>query len=136
MSLLDLAGQLLGGANSSSGQNLLTEVMGLVDNHPGGLAGLVQSFQQGGLNDAVSSWVGTGANLPVSSEQIGKVLGNEQVQLLASKLGISSSDVSSHLAQLLPAIIDHLTPDGQVGESVSGGLMDASTRVLRTFTGS
>ena len=135
MSLLDLAGQLLGGASPGDGQNLLTEVMGLVNNRPGGLAGLVQSFQEGGLSDAVSSWVGTGANLPVSGDQIQKVLGNEQVQLLASKLGISPSDVSSHLAQLLPAVIDHLTPNGQVGESGSGSLLETGTKVLKTFTG-
>jgi uncharacterized protein YidB (DUF937 family) len=136
MSLLDLAGQLLGGTNSGGEQNLVTEVMGLINNHPGGLAGLVQSFQQHGLADAVNSWVGTGANLPVSSDQIQKVLGNEQVQLLASKLGISTSEVSSHLTQLLPAVIDHLTPTGQIGESGAGGLMDVGAKVLRTVTGS
>jgi len=136
MSLLDFAGQLLGGGQQGGGQNLLGEVMALVNNHPGGLAGLVQSFQQGGMSEAVNSWVGTGANLPVSSDQIQSVLGSEQLQALASKLGISSSDAGSHLAQLLPAVIDHLTPNGQVGEAGSGGLMDAGMKMLKTFTGS
>jgi len=135
MSLLDLAGQLIGGGQPGGGQNLLSEVMGLVNNHPGGLAGLVQSFQQGGLSEAVNSWVGTGANLPVSSDQIQQVLGNEQVQALASKFGISTSDASSHLAQLLPAVIDHLTPNGQIGDSGTSSLLESGMKAFKSFTG-
>jgi len=136
MSLLDLAGQLLGSNQAGGGQNLLSEVVALVNNHPGGLAGLVQSFQKGGLSEAVNSWVGTGANLPISSNQLQQVLGCEQVQAIASKLGISSNDAGSHLAQLLPAVIDHLTPNGQIGDSNSGSLLDAGMKVLKSFTGS
>ena len=136
MNLLDLASQLHGGSPASGGQDLLSEVVGLVNNHPGGLGGLVQTFQQGGLSEAVTSWVGSSNNLPVSPDQIQQVLGNEKVQALASKLGISSSDASSHLAQLLPAVIDHLTPTGQVDETgSSSSLLDTGMKVLTTFTG-
>lgn len=133
MSLLDLAGQLLQGGQQGGGQDLLSEVMGLVNNHPGGLAGLVQTLQQGGLAEAVNSWVGNGQNLPVSPEQIQQVLGNDQVQALASKLGISTGDASSHLAQLLPAVIDHLTPNGQVEGAGSSGLLSAGMSALKAF---
>jgi uncharacterized protein YidB (DUF937 family) len=95
----------------------------------GGLAGLVEKFQAGGLGDAVSSWVGTGHNLPISGDQIAAVLGSSQVQEIAQKLGIDPSVVSGQLAQMLPHVVDKLTPNGQVPESGSlGGLLDAFTR--------
>jgi uncharacterized protein YidB (DUF937 family) len=136
MSLLDLAGQLLGGGQQlgqPSSENLLSEVIGMVNNHPGGLTGLIQSFQHGGLGEAASSWIGTGQNLPVSSDQIQRVLGDERVQALAAKLGISPEDAGSHLAQLLPSVIDHLTPNGQMPSEESGGLLDLGAKLLRGF---
>ena len=133
MSLLDLAGQLLGAGRQGANQNLLTEVLGLVNNQPGGLAGLVQEFQQGGLGEVVNSWVRTGQNLPVSANQIQSVLGDERVVAMAAKLGISPAEVNSHLAQLLPAVVDHLTPNGQM-PSGSAGQFDL-TSLLKGFTG-
>jgi uncharacterized protein YidB (DUF937 family) len=78
---------------------------------------LIQSFNSKGLGDIVSSWVGTGENLPISGQQIQEVLGSGQIQQMAEKLGTSSEDVSGGLAGLLPQLIDKLTPDGSVPES-------------------
>ena len=114
MNLLDLAGKLLGGGQPSANQDLLSEVLGLVNSHPGGLGGLVQSLRQGGLGEAVNSWIGTGQNLPVSADRLQSILGDQRVQALAARLGISPEDARAHLAQLLPAVIDHLTPNGQI----------------------
>ena len=60
----------------------------------GGLSALVQNFNEKGLGEVVSSWIGNGENLPVSAEQIRSVLGSEQVQAIADKLGISTDDVA------------------------------------------
>jgi len=116
MSLSDLAGQLLGGGGQQPGcnPNVLSTLLNAVNSHPGGVGGLLQAFQQQGLGGVVNSWVGTGANQAVSPEQVQSALGSEQVQGVASKLGVSPQDASSHIAQWLPAIIDHLTPNGQV----------------------
>jgi len=121
MSLLDLAGQLLSG-RQPGGKNLASEVLAMVNGHPGALTGLVQSFQQGGLGEAVNSWIGTGQNLPVSADQIQGVLGDERVQALAAKFGISPEDMRSHLAQLIPALIDHLTPNGHLPSASSAAV--------------
>jgi len=84
------------------------------------------------LADQVASWVSTGQNLPISAEQLQSVLGNEQVQAIAQKLGFTPQEVSAHLAELLPQVIDKLTPDGNVPQGGSlagllGGLKDASS---------
>jgi uncharacterized protein YidB (DUF937 family) len=103
-----------GGPEVGGGQQLAASVLQLLGNQQGGISGLLQNFQQHGLGDVVSSWISTGQNLPVSGEQIQQVLGNEQIQAFAQSAGIAPEGASSQLADLLPGIVDKLTPDGQV----------------------
>lgn len=116
----DLLSNLAGGGS----QNSASSILEMLNNQPGGIAGLAQAFQQKGLGDIAASWIGTGSNLPVSPEQIQSVLGSAPVQALASKLGISPDAAGSQLAQLLPGIVDRLTPGGQVpqGDLLSTGM--------------
>ena len=93
--------------------------MQMINSQPGGISGLVQQFHDKGLGGLVTSWVGTGQNLPISADQLQHVLGSEQVKELAAKAGISPDAVTSHLSQLLPGLIDKLTPNGQVPQSSS-----------------
>lgn len=111
-------------------------ILEMIQNHPGGLNGLLQSFHQNGLGELVNSWTGTGANQPVSAEQIQQVLGSEKVQALAQKLGVSPEAAGSTLSQLLPSIVDKLTPNGsvpdhsnllQMGESLLSSLGKTGT---------
>ncbi len=117
MSLLgDLAGQALSGALSggSGGQSgLMSLALQMLNNQPGGIAGLAQSFSQNGLGDVVQSWIGTGANAPVSAGQIENVLGSDALNSFAEKAGVSKEAAGGHLAELLPMLIDKLTPNGQ-----------------------
>ena len=124
MGLFDsIAGQILG---KSGGQNtLLNSVMSMLGNqNAGGLAGLVDQFKEKGLGDIVSSWVSTGTNLPITPEQIQQGLGSDTIAKLASQAGISPELVSSHLSQLLPKVVDKLTPDGNIpqGDILSKGM--------------
>jgi uncharacterized protein YidB (DUF937 family) len=81
----------------------------------GGVQGLMDKFSQGGLGEIFSSWVGMGQNQPVSADQIQGLLGGDQLNSLASSLGVDPSQVSGFLADYLPKIVDKLTPSGQVG---------------------
>ena len=132
--IMGLFDQVMGGltgklTGSGDQKNLLESVMGMISNpETGGLAGLVQSFKDKGLGNAVTSWVGTGENLPVSGEQIQKVISSENIQQLAGKLGSSKEDVSSLLAGLLPQVIDKLTPDGALPE---GNLVEQGLSLLK-----
>jgi len=91
-------------------------ILEMIQNHPGGLNGLVQSFHQNGLGGPVNSWTGTGENQPATAEQIQQVLGSEKVQAFAQKMGVTPEAAGSTLAQLLPTVIDKLTPGGTVPE--------------------
>ncbi len=120
MSLLDnLAGGLMGGGDSP-----VNAVLELVQKYPGGLAGLVNTFQEKGLGGVAASWVSTGANLPVSATQIASVLGDGPLADIASKRGVSSGDAGGQLASLLPQVVDRLTPGGSVDEGAMGQGMD------------
>lgn len=130
MGLLDSVVGALAGGQSGGNNALLETVMQLINNpQTGGLAGLVQSFQQGGLGEIVNSWVSTGANLPISPEQIQHVLGNSSLQGLAAQLGVSPEQASGSLADLLPQVVDQLTPNGQVPQG--GDLMAQGLDLLK-----
>jgi uncharacterized protein YidB (DUF937 family) len=101
----------------------------LTSQQTGGLQGLVQSFTQKGLGHIVSSWVSTGPNLPVSGDQIQSTLGSEAISSLAQRAGVAPNMAGSLLAQLLPAIVNHLTPEGKIPES--GNLLEQGLSFLK-----
>ncbi len=117
--LEDMASKEASSMLANSSNPLASSVMQMINSQPGGISGLLQQFHEKGLGGLVSSWVGTGQNLPISAEQIQHVLGSEQVKEIAAKAGIAPEAASSHLAQLLPMLIDKLTPNGQVPQNSS-----------------
>ena len=136
MGLFDMARELLGGSQTGGAGDIVGTVMQVLNGQADGLDGVLQSLQVGGLGDAVNSWIGTGHNLPVSGEQLQSVLGSGVVQDLAAKLGISPTDAASHLSQLLPGIVDHLTPNGEVPEGGLAGVgLDLVKGLLSRGTG-
>jgi uncharacterized protein YidB (DUF937 family) len=131
--LEDMAGKELGSMLSSSSNPLAAGVMQMINNQPGGLSGLIQQFHDKGMGGLVSSWVGTGQNLPISADQIQHVLGSEQVKELAAKAGISPDVVSSHLSELLPVLVDKLTPNGQVPQTSTSSLLEDGMGMLKNL---
>ena len=121
MSILDTLASMAGGGNGQQGGNasLLPALIEHLNQYPGGLSGLIASFQKGGLGEIVSSWVGKGENLPVSADQLGSVLDPGVVQSLADKTGQDASSVLGSLSTMLPQLVDKATPDGtaQPGQS-------------------
>lgn len=126
MGLFDQIIGAVSGQQGEPGGSLLGSVLQMVTNpQNGGLSGLLQTLQQGGLAEAAKSWVSTGQNLPVSAEQIQSALGNDTVKNLAAQLGLNTEQMSGHLAELLPQVVDKLTPNGSIpseGNLVSMGM--------------
>ena len=124
---------MLNGGKSTSwrgGQGgLMEQVLGLINNpETGRLTGLIDTFKNKGLGEVVSSWVSTGENQPISGDQIASAFGNDTREEIARKLGISGTDASNALSELLPQVIDKLTPEGTVPE---GGLLELGLSILK-----
>lgn len=128
----DMAGKAVSSALGSSSNPLAHQLLQMINDHPGGLSGLVQNFQQKGLGDLVNSWVGTGQNLSISADQVHSVLGSGVVQQLAAKAGISPDAAASSLAQLLPTLVDKLTPNGQLPQQ--GNLLEMGMELLKSMS--
>jgi uncharacterized protein YidB (DUF937 family) len=115
MGLLDnLENQALGNVLGGTSNPLASGLLQMIQNQPGGLQGLVQSFHDNGMGGLVSSWISTGPNPPISSDQVHQVLGSDQVKSLAAKAGINPDTAGSAIAALLPGLVDKLTPNGSV----------------------
>jgi uncharacterized protein YidB (DUF937 family) len=80
----------------------------------GGLGGLLDKLQQGGLGNAVNSWIGSGQNQPVTPNQLGSALGPGIIKMLAQKSGLSEDEIRQQLSQVLPGLVDKLTPNGRM----------------------
>jgi len=130
MGLLDQVVGAMAGGQSGGNNALLETVMKLVsDPQHGGLQGLIATFQQGGLGEIVNSWVSTGHNLPISAEQIQSVLGGSSLANIAAQLGVSQEHASGSLAEILPQLIDTMTPNGSVPQG--GDLMAQGMELLK-----
>lgn len=136
MGLLDA---LLGGRKESAGGGggdmsaLIQAVLAMLagggqgQGQAGGLQALIRMFQSKGLGDLISSWIGTGRNLPVSAEQLKNGLGPDLLGQLASRAGMAPDDAASSLSSLLPELIDKLTPKGN---APNAGLLQAVLAML------
>jgi uncharacterized protein YidB (DUF937 family) len=114
MGLLDGLLQNVLGASVQQGQGSMMQAALQVLEQNGGLPGILSKFEHGGMADHVGSWVGTGANMPITGAQLQEILGSGSIGEIAQRLGMSHGDASSGLAQVLPHLIDKLTPAGQI----------------------
>lgn len=119
MDMMDIVKTGLGSLTGGSGNQaaLLQAVTSLIGGQQGGLGGLVKAFEQQGLGTVVSSWISTGANLPISPDQITKGLGADAVNQFATHAGIAPESAGSTLASMLPQLVDKLTPNGKLPDS-------------------
>ena len=94
-------GGLLGGASAGS---VLS----------GGLRDLVERFKQSGHAQAADSWVKTGPNQPIGSDQLEQAIGPDVLATLAERTGLTREELLSRLQRDLPAAVDKFTPEGRL----------------------
>ena len=129
MGLFDsLAGSMLGKLGGEKGA--IAQVAVDLFNQNGGLPGVLEKFKAAGFANEVASWVGKGANLQISAEQVTQILGSATIQTAANKLGINASEISAKIAEYLPLVIDRMTPNGEVGKD-SGNLLATLLGMLK-----
>lgn len=100
-----------GAAGAGGVPALLISMLG---HQEGGLGALVQKFNDAGAGNLISSWIGNGQNASVSPDQLHNVLGSDVVQQLAAKTGLPVDELLGQLSQHLPAVVNAVTPNGQV----------------------
>jgi uncharacterized protein YidB (DUF937 family) len=118
MGLFDsIAGAMLG--KLSGEQSGMAQIAMELLNQNGGMSGILEKFRANDLGYAVDSWVGKGANLPITSVDVVNVLGSQDIAQLATKFGFTPQMLSSKIAEYLPMLIDQLTPKGEVSGETS-----------------
>jgi len=133
LNIIGLAEQFLGGNAATGNQQIpmsaIIAIMGLIESHPGGLGGLLQQFEAAGLGGHVQSWMGNGANAPISAAQIQQAISPEQLTQLAQKTSLQHPELASMISTYLPLVISHLTPNGTVPQdtAVADGLAQMKT---------
>ena len=105
-----LASSVLGGGEAQS--KALQLIQALLQSQ-GGVQGLIEKFQQGGLEQIVKSWIGTGENQPISIAQIIDVFGQNNIDSAAEQVGVEQQEAPSLLSEYLPQIVDKLSPNGE-----------------------
>ena len=132
MGLLDnLENQVLGNVLGGSSNPLAAGLLQMIQNQPGGLQGLVQSFHDKGMGGLVSSWISSGPNPPISADQVHQVLGGDQVKALAAKAGISPDVAGAAIAQILPGLVDKLRPNGSVPDH--SNVLEMASSILKNL---
>jgi uncharacterized protein YidB (DUF937 family) len=100
----------------------------------GGIEGLLGRFQQAGYGQQAQSWIGTGQNLPIDPGVLMQIFGQGQMGRIAQQMGLSPDEASGGLAQVLPSLIDEMTPQGQV-TSDNSDLVNQALAILQRGRG-
>lgn len=110
----------------------ITDALSHLFAQEGGLAGLKKQFEEKNLGAVVQSWISNGANLPITVDQLKHVFGEDKVEALAQKAGMTSEELQQKLSTALPEVVNKLTPDGKIsGENFSlGKLMELGQSFL------
>jgi uncharacterized protein YidB (DUF937 family) len=124
MALMPVVLQMLSnrGGRGSSGGGGIADVLGQVlggsgRGAAGGLGGLLEQLQRSGFGAQADSWVGRGANQAISPDAMSQIFGPEGLEQISRQAGISPEEASRGLSELLPEVVDRMTPDGTVPDA-------------------
>jgi uncharacterized protein YidB (DUF937 family) len=116
---------------------LMPIVLGMMANRgsrahaAGDLGGLLEQLQRAGYGEQADSWVGRGANQPISPDEMAQIFGHDGLEQISRRAGVSQDEASRGLAELLPEVVDRMTPDGEVPDSDASTIKKRSPRKKR-----
>jgi len=125
--IMEALGTLLSGSTASVNTEGQPGVGGLLESLAGGLSqqggmlgglgDLMGKLENAGLADTVNSWLSSGENAAIAPDELGKAVGSETVGNLARQAGVSENDLLEQLSNILPGLVDQLTPDGKLPDT-------------------
>jgi uncharacterized protein YidB (DUF937 family) len=122
MGLLDSLQSMAGGLSGDQHASVATELMNAVQQHPGGLSGILENFKQNGMADHVNSWQQPDQpNQQITPDQAQQGLGSGVIDAIAQRTGLSPTMVKGAAAVVLPMMVAHFTEHGGVNQS--GGML-------------
>src|SRR5262245_61047136 len=124
---------VLAGSNQAQSGNLLLQLALSLLQQNGGLEGVLGKLRQGGLGQQADSWVSTGQNMNISADQLQQIFGSSTMRDLASRLGVREDQAGSAMAQMLPDVINNLTPQGQVPENSNDEIADGLSALTNSL---
>ena len=110
-------GQVLGGGRESAGG-------------AGGLGGLLDQLRRAGFGEQADSWVSRGPNKPIPPDAMPQIFGREGIEEISRRAGVSEEEATRGLSELLPEVVDRVTPDGDVPdfEALTNSIDDLARR--------
>lgn len=122
------------GLNTVKTSSILSGLLSMITETPGGLGAFLDRLRKGGLSDFVSSWLGGSSPRPISSNTLEAAMGRDPIDKIASKAGLPFSTVSSALAFMLPNIIHRLTPGGVIPTHLTSDMLSYASRATNTVS--
>ena len=124
MGLLDgllgsMMGSTSGGQQSAQGGSQLMQIALQLLQQNGGIQGVLAKCQQAGMGQQAQSWIGTGQNMPIPADALSQIFGQGQLGQIAQQLGMSHQEAANGLSQVLPGVVDEMTPQGQIPDNHS-----------------
>ncbi|MEO6804455.1 MAG: YidB family protein [Granulicella sp.] len=129
MGLLDALTSIAGGA-SAEHHGIADALSSVMQEHPGGMDGILAKLKENGLGDQVDSWVKPGENQAVSADQVQQGLGASTVNSIAERAGISPSVASGILSVVLPLVVSHFSGSGSQGTPEAGGIAGMASKLF------
>ena len=128
MGLLDALTSIAGGA-SPEHHGVADALSQVMQEHPGGMDGILNQLKQNGLGEQVQSWVSPGENKAITPDQVQQGFGQSALENIAQRAGISPAVASGVLAVVLPLVVSHLSGNrGQPAQQ--GGLAGLASKLF------
>jgi len=114
-----MMGGMTGGSQQAQGSSPLIQMALQLLQQNGGIQGVLAKCQQAGMGQQAQSWIGTGQNMPIPADALSQIFGQGQLGQIAQQLGMSHQEAANGLSQVLPGVVDEMTPQGQIPENHS-----------------
>lgn len=128
-----LSGLTGAGAGGGGMGNILLQLGLSMIQQNGGLGGVLGKFRENGMGAQADSWVGTGQNMNIAPNQLEQIFGSGALSDIASKLGMSQDQAGSAMSQVLPELINQLTPQGQVTPDSENSVAEGLESLVRSL---